>query len=139
VPRAVGHAEIVGPDAAGHVGDPDHLAGLERDKTLAHQVEIGDAVDFVVIGDARLAIAEADLGPHIELDLAAAGLGGATEGAAGGPAVARERPGDFAPALDTRPRRRAAGEARQHAERDCERGQQELAHFASPLSGSVPV
>src|SRR6202000_2880579 len=95
---AVDHPEVIAARAAGHVADPDHLARLLWHKTLAHQIEIADAVDLVVIGNTGVAIAEADLRPHIELDVAAAGGRIAAERAAGGPAIARERPGDFTPA-----------------------------------------
>ena len=95
--RAVGHIEIVAPRPARHVGDVHRFAGLARRKALADQIEIGDAVDLVVIGNAGVAIAEADLRPHIEFDILAAGLL-AAEGAARRPAVARKRPGDLAPA-----------------------------------------
>ena len=58
----VGHLEIIAPSTAGHVGDTDHLARRERRQSAADQIEIGDAIDLVVIGDAAVAIAEADLG-----------------------------------------------------------------------------
>ncbi len=50
------------------------MTGLARGKTFAHQIEIGDAVDLVVVGNAGVAVAEAFLGPHVDLD-AAAGQG----------------------------------------------------------------
>ena len=71
----------------------------QRHEALADQIEIGDAIDLIVIGNPAVAIAEAGLRPHIELDFAAARLAGATERAPRGPAVARKRPGDFLPAL----------------------------------------
>ncbi len=106
VPRAIGHLEIIGPDPSGHIGDPDDIARRARRKMLAQQIEIGDAIDLIVVGDAAVAIAEADLGPHVDLDLAAARGRAAAKGLARGPAVARKRPGDFPPA-----RRSAAGAA----------------------------
>src|SRR6516162_5066973 len=97
--RTIGHPEIIATRAAGHVSQTDHLPRLNRRKTFADQVEVGDAVDLVVIGDARVAIAEADLRPHIELDRGpAVTTGRAAEGAACGPAVAREAPRDLLPA-----------------------------------------
>jgi hypothetical protein len=57
--RAIGHFEIVGPDAAGHVGDPDDIARRQRHKMLAQQIEIGDAIDLVIVGDPAVTIAEA--------------------------------------------------------------------------------
>ena len=71
--RAIGHVEIVAARPSRHVGEPDHLARPRAARNcVAHQVEIGDAVDLVVIGNAAVAIAEADLRPHIELDSGAA-------------------------------------------------------------------
>ena len=64
---------------------------------LAQQIEIGDAIDLIVVGDAAVAIAEADLRPHIELDLAAAAAAPQRKALARGPAVAGKRPGDFLP------------------------------------------
>ena len=89
--------EIIGPDASGHIGNTNHVARLERRETLAHQIEIGDAIDFIVIGDAAVAIAEADLRPHIDFDVAAARGNATAKGLARRPAVARKRPGDFSP------------------------------------------
>ena len=62
----------IASQASGHVGDADDLARRERREALAHQIEIGDAIDLVVIGDTGVAIAEADLRPHIEFDRVAA-------------------------------------------------------------------
>ena len=45
---------------------------LALNKSVAHQIEIGDPIDFIVIRNAAVAIAEADLRPHIQLDLLAA-------------------------------------------------------------------
>jgi len=46
-----------------HVGDADDMTGLARGKTFAHQIEVGDAIDLVVIGNAGVAVAKAFLGP----------------------------------------------------------------------------
>src|ERR1700761_346468 len=75
----------------------NHPARFARLEALADQIEIGDAVDLVVIGDAGVAIAEADLGPHIDLDCAGAGFSLAAEGTAGRPGIARIGPGDLPP------------------------------------------
>ena len=64
---------------------------------LAQQIEIGDAVDFIVVGDATVAIAETHLRTHIHFDLAAARSHAAAKSLARGPAVAGKRPGDFLP------------------------------------------
>src|ERR1019366_5956232 len=39
---------------------------------VAHQVEVAQAIELVVIGDTGRAIAEADLGPNIKVDLGTA-------------------------------------------------------------------
>ena len=44
------------------------IAGLHRHELRAHQIEIGDAIDLVVIGNPAIAIAEAELWPDIDLD-----------------------------------------------------------------------
>src|ERR1700730_13352386 len=85
MPRAVGHLEIVGPQPARHVGNPDHPARLAWNKALADQIEIGDAIDFAVIGDAAVAIAKAELRTHIHFNFVTAQLTPAMERAAGGP------------------------------------------------------
>ena len=46
--------------------------GSSGSEARAHQIEIGDAIDFVVVGNAAVAIAEADLRPHVQFDLVAA-------------------------------------------------------------------
>ena len=97
VVRAVGHAEIVGPRPAGHVGNADDAARRPRHEVWRDHVEIGDAVDLVVVGNPGIAVAEADLRPHVEFDALAARLGPAAERAPRRPGVARERPGDLLP------------------------------------------
>ena len=64
VPQTVGHLQIVGPDPSGHIGDPDDIAWRDRREPLAQQIEIGDAIDLIVVGDATVAIAETDLRPQ---------------------------------------------------------------------------
>src|SRR5262245_34585915 len=94
VADAVAHREIIGPHPSRQLRDTDRLTDLERYKTLADQIEIGDAIDLVVIGHSGAAIAEADLRPHVDFDLAARRT---TERTARGPAVARKRPRNFLP------------------------------------------
>ena len=95
---AVGHFEIVGPDTSGHVGDADDIARRERRKARADQVEIGDAIDLIVVGDAAVAIAEADLRPHVDLDVGAAGGPPQRKARPAGQPSRGKRPGDFPPA-----------------------------------------
>ena len=61
-----------GASASGHLADADLVPRRERGEPFAHQVEVGDAVDLVIIGDPPLAIAKTDLRPHIQFDTAAA-------------------------------------------------------------------
>ena len=114
--RAIGHPQDHRPGSSGHIGDANHLARRQRHEPFADQVEIGDAVDFVVIGDAAVAIAEADLRPHVDLDVVAARSSTATKRAPCGPAVARKRPRDLPPVRDLRPRVLIGRNARQGAD-----------------------
>jgi hypothetical protein len=57
-----------------------------------HQVEVAQAIELVVIGNAGRAIAEADLGPDIKVDLGAAVGRRAPERFALAPFVHREGP-----------------------------------------------
>jgi hypothetical protein len=52
VPHAAGHLEIAASQPARYVGNPDHLANLQRHELLAHQIEIGAAIRLVIVGDA---------------------------------------------------------------------------------------
>jgi len=106
--RDLGLARRMVADAVGELaGDAERL-GVRLGVEALHPMfcadrcvlsRLGDAVDLVVIGDAGIAIAEADLRPHIDLDFVAAGLRGAAEGAPRRPAVARRLPIDRARAL----------------------------------------
>ena len=91
VPRAVLHSQIIAAQPAGHVGHFDHIARRQRGEAFAHQVEIGDAVDLIVIGDTRVAVAKADFGPHIDFDIVTTRGRGAMEGPPGGPSIRRTR------------------------------------------------
>ena len=73
MPRAVGHPQIVGCASGRTCRRPESRSpGAQRHERSAHHIEIGDAVDLIVIGDTGIAIAEADLRPHVDLDLIAA-------------------------------------------------------------------
>src|SRR5436190_1266808 len=58
--------------AALHPGHRDLASGSLRGKLVAQQVVITDAVELIVVRDARAAVAEADLGPDVDGDLSAA-------------------------------------------------------------------
>ena len=64
---------------------------------FAQEIEIGDAIDLIIVGHTTVAIAETELRPQVKLHLAAARHRAAAEGPARGPAVAGKRPGDFLP------------------------------------------
>ena len=67
----------------------------QAEEFRAEQLEIGDAVELGLVGNAGVAIAEPDLGPQIETDLDAAIGGSAAERPPVAPLVARERPLDL--------------------------------------------
>jgi hypothetical protein len=77
-----------------HPGNFHRLAGRQRRDGSGEQVEIRDAIDLDVVGNASRAIAEADLCPHIEDELSAAGI--AAERAASAPLIDQKRPRRFA-------------------------------------------
>ena len=65
--------------------------GCERGDLSWKQVEVGDAIDLRVVDNTGRAVAEPDLGAHVEREAAQL----AAEGAAGAPLVEQERPGRF--------------------------------------------
>lgn len=67
VTNAVEHVEIIAPDTAAQLAKPHFLPRRHRRKARADQIDVGHAINLVVIGDAAIAIAEAALGPHVEL------------------------------------------------------------------------
>ena len=117
-----GIIEIVGADASGHVGDIARLRPAARG-TKRSLIRSRSATRSTSSSSAtpRVAIAEAELRPHIDLDVAAAGDAAAAEGAAGRPAVARKRPGDLAPGLVARRRHLVGRDAGERAERQRQR------------------
>ena len=87
-------SEIVGPRASRHVGHPDDLARLKRHEPLTHQIEIGDAVDFVVIGDTACRNCRSRSLAARRLRRATAARRTAKR-APRGPTIARKRPARF--------------------------------------------
>jgi hypothetical protein len=108
--------ELVAPHPSGHLGHPSDLARVEREESLADQIEVGDAVDFVVIGDPGIAVAKAKFRADVEIDLVPAGCDGAMIGASRRPAVARIRPGDLLPAAGFGPGVFEGGDAAEDAD-----------------------
>ena len=65
--RTVGHVEIIMPLAAVQPADTQPIAGRRRGEARGDPVDISHAIDLVIIGDAAVAIAEAELGTDVEL------------------------------------------------------------------------
>src|SRR5262249_19822730 len=65
---------VVGAAAALHPGDRDRMAVARRGELLAEQLDVADALELGIVGDAGLAIAEADLGADVDVHLGAAVL-----------------------------------------------------------------
>src|SRR6516165_6511931 len=70
--RPIASGERVSATATLHPGNRDRPAGAERRNLAADEIEVAHAIEVGVIGDAGRAIAGAELGAKIELDLAAA-------------------------------------------------------------------
>jgi hypothetical protein len=66
-------------------------------KLLAEEFEIADAVKLGIVGNAGRAIAEADLGAQVDIDLDTAIGAAAAKCTAGAPLIERKRPFDFGP------------------------------------------
>ena len=80
-----------------HPGDRDRLSRPQRGELVAEQVEVADAVEFLVVRDAGRAVAEPDLGADVDVHLGAAVGGVAAKRLALAPLIDRKRPGHFAP------------------------------------------
>src|SRR5579883_2158194 len=77
---AAGH--VVGAAASLHPRDRDRVAVARCLELLADELHVADPLELLVVGDAGRAIAEADLGAHVNLDLRAADRRVAAESAA---------------------------------------------------------
>src|ERR1700730_15100040 len=95
--RPVAHGDGIGPAASMHPADGDRPPTAQAVERGAEQFEIADAIELGVVGYPGRAIAEAELGAQIKVDLAAAIRGLALERASDPPLVERERPFDFCP------------------------------------------
>jgi len=93
--RAIGLGDRVSAAAALHPCDLDLAARPQHRGPVAHQVEVAEAIEFVVVGNAGLAVAKADLGANVEIDLDPAVGRLAAECFAFAPFVGRERPLHF--------------------------------------------
>src|SRR5262249_2185720 len=134
--RRVAGGERVGATATLHPGNGDRPAGAQRRNFAADEIEVAHAIEIAVIGDAGRAIAGAELGAKVELDLSAAIGRLAGECAAGSPLIHGERPRHL------RPERTDVGcVARQLArgpwcdERDGDRACELSARLAPPTRG----
>src|SRR6516164_6753822 len=90
--RPIASGERVSATATLHPGNRDRPAGAERRNLAADEIEVAHAIEVGVIGDAGRAIAGAELGAQIELDLAAAVGRLAGKRAARPPLIHGERP-----------------------------------------------
>ena len=91
----VGNVDLIDAAQSPHPADLDVVAVGQSEKFRAEQFEIGDTIEFGLVGNPGVALAEPDLGPQIERDLNAAVGGGAAERPPVAPLVARERPLDL--------------------------------------------
>src|SRR5215475_1648827 len=92
---AVRHLERVRAQATLKPSNMNGFAGRDRMEVLAYKIEIGDAVDLLIIRNAERAVAEAHLRPDIDLGPLAALPAGAAEGQARRPSIAPEWPRDL--------------------------------------------
>ena len=110
----------VRPAAALHPRDGDRMAGTQNRMLVAHQVEVAQAIELVVIGYTGRAIAEADLRPNIKVDLGSAVSRLAQECFALTPLVRREGPLHLGPnRMAGRKLDPAAVRRRPREQRDC--------------------
>src|SRR4051794_1752695 len=93
---AVGPVQIITPGTAAHRSNAHFLTWRDGRESGADQIDIRNTVDLVVIGNTAVAITKAAFCAQVQLSAGAGAI--ATERAPGRPAVARERPGDLAPA-----------------------------------------
>src|SRR5262249_44761596 len=91
------HGDPIGSAAAFHPADADRLAVAQSVELAAEQLEIAYAVELGVVRDAGRAVAKAELGPQVKLNLRAAIGGPAAECATGAPLGDREWPLALAP------------------------------------------
>ncbi len=71
--------------------------GPRADLSLPIEVDVADAIEFLVVGHSGLTIAEADFRPQIEIDVNAAIGRLALKSPPASPLVDGERPRDFGP------------------------------------------
>jgi hypothetical protein len=90
-------ADFVAAAAAFHVTHRNGPAGSESRSSAADEVDISDTIEFLVVGDASLAIAEADLRPQIEINAGSAINRLALKGPSPSELVDGERPRAFGP------------------------------------------
>src|ERR1700684_1465120 len=92
------------------------MAGTQNRALFAYTAKIAQPVQFIVVGDAGRAIAKADLGANIEIDLRTAVGRRTAKCLALAPLIDRERPRDLGP--DWMARRRHGAVATE--QRPCE-------------------
>ena len=110
----------VGPDSSLHPRDLDRVARTQNRWRVAHQIEVAQTSELLIVGYAGRAIAEADLGADVKVDLRAAIGGRAPEGFPFAPLVHREGPLHLGPdRMAWRCRGAAAVRQRRRQEHNC--------------------
>src|SRR5262249_11794604 len=87
----------IGPASTFHPRDLDRMPGAKRNGFPADECVVTHPFELLVVIDAGGAFAEADLRPHVDIDLDAAWRRLATERPADPPLVDRKRPFEFRP------------------------------------------
>src|SRR5690242_9909165 len=92
---AIGLGDGIRPAPALHPGHLDLTARPQHRWPFAHQAEVGQAIEFVVVCDPCQTVAKPDLGSNVDADLTPAICRDAAEGLALAPFVGRKRPTNF--------------------------------------------
>src|SRR5262249_31658220 len=113
------------------------FAGLDRMEALAYEIEVGDAVDFLIIRNAERAVTEPHLCPDIDLGPLTALRASAAEAQARRPSIASEWPRDLPPHRNRgrRPPLRHGRTADKAQQKYCDTSQNDAASHLPPLSG----
>src|SRR5262249_17648678 len=69
--RAIGYGDLIGPAAAFHPANGDRAPVAQSVEPGAEQFEVAHAVELGVVRHAGRAIAEAELGAQVEIDVGA--------------------------------------------------------------------
>src|SRR5262249_34576077 len=141
-PRAIGYRDLIGPAATFHPADGDRAPVAQSVEPGAEQLDVTHAVELGVVRHPGRAIAEAELGAQVEIDVGAAIGGPAAECAPEAPLIEGERPYELGPGggrglsrigrlLPGAERHRAAREHARNTERDHHAAGASCDHFTS--------